>query len=188
MDGGFMVNCYKLKLQNYKSYPLNIEKMTNILIKDLIQQLKDIENADLWIDENFEKKLLQVDEQTAFERPIPDIHSVAEIISHLTEWRKEAFSRLKGNPRGLEMTDAANWRSNEDLKVKGWENLLKEFYTSQQQIISFLEEKDDDYLYSPYLFAQPSFPHNFQYLVTGLIHHDFYHLGQIGITIKFLKK
>ncbi len=29
--------------------------MSTILIKDIIQQLKDVEHADLWIDENFEK-------------------------------------------------------------------------------------------------------------------------------------
>ncbi|REC72028.1 hypothetical protein DRF60_20400 [Chryseobacterium elymi] len=78
----------------------------------------------LWIDENFEKKLLKVNDETAFERPIDSMHSVAEIVSHLTEWRKEVFSRLKGNPIGLEMSGAANWRSNEELKQMGWKNLL----------------------------------------------------------------
>ncbi len=29
--------------------------MEDILIKDIIQQLRDVETADLWIDENFEK-------------------------------------------------------------------------------------------------------------------------------------
>lgn len=59
------------------------------------------------------------------------MHSVAEIISHLVEWRKEVLSRLQGNPRGLEMTDAANWRGNAELKEKSWKKLLKEFYNSQ---------------------------------------------------------
>ncbi|MEI2272663.1 ClbS/DfsB family four-helix bundle protein [Sphingobacterium sp. ML3W] len=83
--------------------------MDDILIKDHIQQLKDVETADLWIDENFEKKLSQVDGTTAFERPIPAMHSIAELVSHLIEWRREVLSRLKGNQRGLDMSDAANW-------------------------------------------------------------------------------
>lgn len=162
--------------------------MGNILIKDMIQQLKDVENADLWIDENFEKKFSQINDKTAFEQPISDMHSVAEIVSHLIEWRKEVLSRLNGNPRGLEMNDTANWRSNEELKEQGWDHLLSDFYSSQQRVISFLEEKDDSYLYASYPFADPSFPHNFKYLATGLIHHDLYHLGQIGIVIKYLNK
>lgn len=161
--------------------------MAKVLINNMIQQLKNIESADLWIDENFDKKLTEVNEMTAFERPLPDMHSIAKLISHLIEWRKEVLSRLNANPRGLEMTDSANWRTNSELAKKGWDNLLKEFYTSQQSVIYFLEGKDDEFLAAPYPYAGPSFPHDHKYLVTGLIHHDLYHLGQMGITIKFLK-
>ncbi len=54
--------------------------MSTILIKDIIQQLKDVEHADLWIDENFEKKLATVTESSVYERPIPEMHSVAELM------------------------------------------------------------------------------------------------------------
>ncbi|MFN1215615.1 DinB family protein [Chryseobacterium kwangjuense] len=161
--------------------------MDNTLIKNLIQQLQDVENADLWIDENFNKKLALVTKQTAFIRPINNMHSVGEIISHLVEWRKEVLSRLNGNPRGLEMTDALNWRHNDELEVDGWTNLLANFRKSQNDLINFLDQKDDFYLYSKYPHADPTFPHDYLYLVNGLIHHDFYHLGQIGIAIKYLQ-
>ncbi|MGA6119111.1 DinB family protein [Sphingobacterium anhuiense] len=161
--------------------------MEKVLITNMMQQLRDIESADLWIDENFEKKLTEVNEMTAFERPLPDMHSIAELMSHLIEWRKEVLSRLHGNPRGLKMTDAANWRTNTELAKKGWKNMLQEFHGTKQSIIYFLEGKDDVFLSTPYPYAGPAFPHDYQYLVTGLIHHDLYHLGQMGITIKFLK-
>ncbi len=166
----------------------NDKIMQDILIKDIVQQLKDVENGDLWIDENFAKKLSLANEDNAFKRPLPDMHSVAELVSHLIEWRREVLSRLNGNPRGLEMSDTANWRSNDALKTKGWEDLLNDFRNTQQQLISFLEAKDDAFLDSPYPSADPSLTHNFRYLVTGLIHHDMYHMGQLGITIKFLNK
>lgn len=75
--------------------------MEKVLITNMMQQLRDIESADLWIDENFEKKLTEVNEMTAFERPLPDMHSIAELMSHLIEWRKEVLSRLQGNPVDL---------------------------------------------------------------------------------------
>lgn len=162
--------------------------MENILIKDIIQQLKNVETANLWIDENFEKKLSQVNETTAFERPIPEMHSIAELVSHLIEWRKEVLGRLNGNPRGLKMTDEANWRTNQELKGLGWKSLLEDFHTTQQDVISFLDTKDDSFLNSLCPHADPSFPYTFKYLVTGLLHHDMYHLGQMGITIKYLEK
>lgn len=161
--------------------------MNNVLVKDIIQQLRDVEQADLWLDENFEKKLAAVSPITAFERPIPDMHSIAELMSHLIEWRREVLSRLNGNPRGLEMSEAANWRSNAALQAQGWDKLLADFYASQQQVITFLEDKDDAFLASPYRHADPSFPYDNKYLLMGLIHHDFYHLGQMGMTVKYLK-
>ncbi|PUV25260.1 DinB family protein [Sphingobacterium athyrii] len=171
----------------HKKKDLKLSMMKDILIRDIKQQLRDVEAADLWIDENFEKKLSQVDDTTAFERPIPEMHSMAELASHLIEWRREVLSRLKGNPRGLEMSDAANWRNNNELRKRGWESLMQDLHTAQQDIISFLEGKDDTFLQTTYPHAVPSFPHDYKYLLTGLIHHDMYHLGQMGITIKFLK-
>lgn len=162
--------------------------MEKILINDIIQQLKDVQTADLWIDENFEKKLTQVNSTTAFDRPIPQMHSIAELASHLIEWRREVLNRLRGNPQGLEMSDAANWRTNEELKIRGWEMLLSDFQATQQNIITFLEGKDDTFLHTAYLHANPTLPHDYKYLLTGLIHHDLYHMGQMGITIKFLKE
>ncbi|WP_282636904.1 DinB family protein [Sphingobacterium thalpophilum] len=162
--------------------------MDNVIIRDIIQQLRDVENANLWIDENFEKKLSQVNGETAFVRPISDLHSIAEITSHLIEWRKEVLSRLKGNPRGLEINDGANWRTNEELQQRRWENILNDFHATQLQLIAFLESKDDAYLCTSYPHADTTFPHDYKYMVTGLLHHDLYHLGQMGIVIKFLNQ
>lgn len=157
--------------------------MNNILINDIIRQLREVMDADIWLDENFDKKLSQVKENEVFTRPIPEIHSVAELISHLHEWRLETISRLKGNKQGFVEDDPRNWRTNDELKTVGWENLKRNFYESQQQLIDFLAIKDDDYLEEKYA----HYAYNYKYLAQGMIHHDMYHLGQLGITIKMLK-
>ncbi len=118
--------------------------MSSILINDYIQQLQDIMNADIWLDENFDKKLSQVSEEDVFTRPIPELHSVAELISHLHEWRLETISRLKGNKQGFVENDPRDWRTNDELKAIGWENLKRNFYESQQQLTDFLKQKDDN--------------------------------------------
>lgn len=67
------------------------------------------------------------------------------------------------------------------LQKKGWENLKAEFYQSQKELIELIEVENDDFLEKEY-----SSGYSFKYLLEGLIHHDLYHLGQIGIVIKFL--
>lgn len=157
--------------------------MGTILVDDIIKQLRDVENADLWLDENFEKKLAAVGEAEAFVRPLPDLHSVAELLSHLIVWRRVNISRINGNTVNMPVEHPDNWKTNNQLKPIGWENLRKDFYKSQQEVIALLDGKDDAWLGT----ISTHYGKDFQYLLQGLIHHDFYHLGQLGITIKYLR-
>ncbi len=156
--------------------------MNNKLIHNIAQQLNDIMDQENWLDENFQKKIGELTEEQAFKRPLPELHSVAEIISHLLVWREESIRKLQGKEAQLSMDSPENWRSNEELKAIGWNNLKNDFFQSQQELIQWIEDETDDYLENVYLDG-----YKFKYLIEGLIHHDLYHLGQVGITIKFLK-
>ena len=157
--------------------------MVTILIKDIIQQFNDLDNGDLWLDENFSRKLSQIDEENAFTRPLPDMHSPAELLSHLIVWRKVNIRRMNGETVTLENDDLADWKTNDDLRPGGWEMLKKEFYQSKQDVINMLEGKDDSYLNT----VSTHYKKDFKYLLQGLVHHDVYHLGQLGIVIKYLQ-
>ena len=155
--------------------------MENKLIKNIIQQFQDIQNQEIWLDENFEKKIEGISEKQAFQQPLPELHSVAELISHLLEWRKESILRLNGQDAKLTVESPENWRTNEELKLIGWEKLKSDFYNSWKELTKLIESQPDDYLKN-----KSKDGYEFKYLIEGLIHHDLYHLGQIGITIKFL--
>lgn len=156
--------------------------MDNILIKNIAKQLRDIQEQENWLDENFKKKIDQLPEDQAFIRPVPEMHSVAELISHLLEWRKESIRKLTGKTPVLSMESPENWRTNEELEKTGWHKLKSDFYESQEELIRMIENESDEYLKNTYMDG-----YKFHYLLEGLIHHDLYHLGQIGITVKFLK-
>lgn len=156
--------------------------MRTTIIQNLIRQLMEVENGDLWLDENFEKKLQHVTESNAFVRPIAGLHSVAEILSHLIIWRRINIRRMNGEKVDIPVTHPDNWKTNEELRHLGWEPILKDFYASQQDVISLLDGKDDKYLET----VSTHHGKDFKYLVEGLVHHDFYHLGQLGLTIKYL--
>jgi len=158
--------------------------MLTTLINDITQQLNDLDNGDLWLDENFAKKLEQVNEMNAFTRPLPDLHSPAELLSHLIVWRRINIKRLNGETVRLQVDDPINWKANEELRPNGWEALKKEFYQSKQEVIDMLSGKDDSYLHT----ISTHYGKDFRYLLQGLVHHDVYHLGQLGISIKYLKK
>lgn len=157
--------------------------MENKLINNYIQQLKDTLDGSNWLDESFKKKLEKVNEANAFTKPIPEVHSIAELVAHILIWRVEGIKKLQGIKSEVTMDSPENWRSNEELKKMGWERLKTDLFKSQLELVDLIADKTDDYLeendYAP--------GYSYQYLVEGLIHHDIYHLGQIGITLKLME-
>lgn len=158
--------------------------METTLIEDMIRQLNDLHDGDVWLDETFAKKFRQINETEAFTRPLPDLHSPAELISHLIVWRRAVPGRLKGRVVQLELDDPSNWKTNDELRPAGWETLKKELHQSKQEIIDILNGKDDTYLET----ISADCGKDFRYFLQGLIHHDLYHMGQLGISIKYLKR
>jgi uncharacterized damage-inducible protein DinB len=171
---------FTLRQFRYKSKPFI---MNNVLIKNIVKQLQDVQDGDLWLDETFAKKIDLLTEEQALTRPIPEMHSVAEIISHLLEWRKGCMLKLQDKKSSLTVESPEDWKSNDELKKIGWKKLKEDFYASQYHLIRFIEVKDDSFLIQKYLDTADTF----QYFLEGMIHHDFYHLGQIGIVVKLLK-
>src|SRR5699024_5626045 len=125
-----------------------------------------------------------INEENAFIRPIPELHSVAELLGHLLTWRVEGLKKLQGQKSKITGQSAENWRTNDELKQIGWKKLKADLNSTQNQLISLLDNKSDDFLtkndYVP--------GYSYQYLVDGWIHHDIYHLGQIGLSVKLLQK
>ena len=62
--------------------------MNQTLIDNYLKQLSEIHDGEHWIDETFKKKIAPLTDAEAFAKPHSNIHSVAELISHLAEWRK----------------------------------------------------------------------------------------------------
>jgi uncharacterized damage-inducible protein DinB len=155
--------------------------MSHVLLKNIIRQLREIETGSLWFDQCFKDKIDTLPDADAFTRPLPTVHSVAEHVSHIIEWRKECLLRFSGQRTEL-MHSPDDWKDNVELKQIGWANLKNQLYESTVTLINALQDKDDTYLETMFLDTG----YNFHYLIEGIIQHDLYHLGQIGITIKLL--
>ncbi|TDQ27523.1 DinB family protein [Tenacibaculum caenipelagi] len=158
--------------------------MNNKLITNVISQLKNNLDGNNWLDENFKKKLKTVTETNAFIRPIPEVHSIAELVAHILIWRVEGIKKLQGIKSKVTMDSPENWRTNDELKKIGWKKLKEELFNSQTALIKLLEDKSDDFLED----NDYASGYSYKYLVDGLIHHDIYHMGQIGTTLKLLNK
>lgn len=156
------------------------------IIEYIIQQLKEICAGKPWMGSSFASKLADVDEDLVFERPLENLHSVAEIISHLTFWRREALLKIKTG-QGSKTDDAPeNWLPNDILRLKGWGQIQKEYNDTLSELIALLKGKEDVFLSQTYYDTDFKGNYPYSFLINGMLHHDVYHLGQLGIIIKLL--
>ncbi len=159
-----------------------------VLIRELINQMCEVQNRKLWMGENYERKLEEITEGNPFKRPLDNLHSVAEIISHLTCWRKETLIKLRTGSGKITDGAGENWLGNENLVKLGWPTLLDEYRKSLIEIIDFLEDKEDDFLNTKYYDTDFQGNYEYRFVLNGMLHHDIHHLGQIGIIIKLLNE
>ena len=131
-----------------------------------------------WIDETFAKKFERVNEENAFLQPLPGVHSVAQLVSHLVEWQLSIFNIWKGGRRTVTMESGLNWLDNPALQTHGWAALKGRFTQVQEEMILFLSAQDDDFLEK--IDAEG---HTNKYYLEGIIDHNMYHLGQIGLVL-----
>lgn len=158
------------------------------LIENIIQQYQEVQNGKLWIGSTFTSKLNQINENLVFTRPIVGLHSIAEIISHLTLWRKETILKIQTGEGSKTDDCEENWLANDKLETLGWKHIKSEYDNTLTELIDLLNSKEDSFLNE--LYYDTDFKDNYKYsfVIYGMLHHDLYHLGQLGIIIKYLKE
>lgn len=152
------------------------------MIKNLIKQIESLEKGPLWIYETYTSKLTPINEENAFTRPSNTLNSVAEIIDHVIFWRSSSIAKL--NQREIAIKD---WTDLNQLQQKGWDTILKEFQQSTKDLVAVLKDQPDSFLSEAYYDSDYKEEFTKQFLIEGVIQHDLYHLGQLGIIITQLQ-
>ncbi len=150
-------------------------------------QMRELANGEPWQDSTYEGKLAGLSAETAFRQPIPGIHSVAEILSHVRWWRHAILHRLQGGTTSkLSMTSPENWLSLENLQQEGWENIKADADQVRDEIIQLIENQTDDFLDRVFANVEGK-DYDMRYLVQGVLQHDNYHLGQMALVLRILE-
>lgn len=154
------------------------------MLSHLIEQFHCIYNGSPWYGDSLLQKLEKVDAEAVFTTPAPGLHSVAQQVAHILSWRRVLAERLKGNAGyQVKINSASDWPSHADLQAKGWDAILAELAENQQEIIQLLSAETDDLL--DRLFDGKR---TFRMLMEGILQHDIYHIGQIGLVLTLINE
>ena len=157
-----------------------------LLIQQICEQLEAVQNEKLWIGCSFDSLLSKVEVSRVFERPTPHLHSIAEMVSHLTLWRQETLLKIKTGEGSKTDDCEENWMSLEKLKIKGWTAIKAEYDQTLMELLALLQHKEDAFLEQTYYDTDFKGQYPYKFVLWGMLHHDLYHLGQLGIIVKHL--
>ncbi|HKI78340.1 MAG TPA: DinB family protein [Ignavibacteriaceae bacterium] len=152
-------------------------------IKEIINKYDNVYKGNPWYGTSIIKILNKVDPATVFLKADKHSHSIAELLAHIIGWRENGLNNLIGKSGDkIKQKETFNWKRFNKNEKTAWKSLLRALDKNQKDIISFLRNKNDGYL----LGIVPGRKFNMEFLIDGIIQHDIYHLGQIGILNKIL--
>jgi hypothetical protein len=160
----------------------------NVLIKNYISQFKEIQNGQPWVGNSFRNILKNINDGNGFTQPLKGMHRIAEILAHCTVWRNEAALKIETG-QGTKTDDSIeNWLSITVLQNKGWKVIYNSYKSSIEKFVETLSYKEDTFLMTTYYDIDFKKECPYKFLIDGMLHHDLYHLGKLGLIRKFIKE
>ncbi len=149
----------------------------------LREQLKETWNGDPWFGRNGRLLLSEVDENLAFTK-LHNQHSILELVWHMANWKAFAINCLQASgTEDLHYFETHDWRELDHSNKSLWQEGLQKLEETQATLLSILQQLDDAGLEE----NVPERDYNNRKLISGVIQHDIYHLGQIAYIVKALR-
>lgn len=163
--------------------------MTDVTTTDTIETLKAqlelIYNGDPWYGNSIKSVINSVNPELVFNSPGSGMHSIAELVAHMLTYRNFAVNRLQASTdHPPEQEETFNWTKFSPDKKLVWETMRDLLDSNQQNLLTLLGQHNDSILDQ----NVAGKPYSFHYLLTGILQHDLYHLGQIVYVNNLLGK
>jgi uncharacterized damage-inducible protein DinB len=161
----------------------------NTKTQSIIRNLQSILGGEPWFGRAVFPILEEVDEAKVYTnpacpagRPNGTEHSLIELLYHMITWAEFSLKQSESaSPDEIKEVENRDWRKI-DPDIHTWKNGMEQLKKIHEQIISILETKDDAFLSEKV--EQRTF--NYRFMLSGLIQHNIYHLGQIACLKKML--
>jgi uncharacterized damage-inducible protein DinB len=142
-------------------------------------------SGDPWYGSSVLKILEGVDAAMAASRPIADAHSIWELVLHMTAWTRETTRRLKTTTFGTPLE--GDFPPIPEVSVRVWADAIADLREAHAELSRALSESTDALLNRQVGGTQVDalgHPVTLHRTVVGLLQHDAYHAGQIGLLKK----
>ena len=153
-------------------------------IDRLTDSLLQAYDGEPWYGPPIIKVLSDVTAKEAASRPIPGVHSIWELVLHMTAWIGEVEQRLLGGESG----DPAggDWPETPEPSDGAWDEARSLLAAAHHSLVNAFKQFPEDRWNEPMEGTRTS-SLTYERMVEGLVQHNVYHLGQISLLKKQLR-
>jgi uncharacterized damage-inducible protein DinB len=144
----------------------------------LADQLRRAFDGSAWHGPALIELLQDVDAATAAAKPLPEVHSIWELVLHIAVWDSAAGVSLAGKkhqPKGL-----ANFPPVSTPTEAAWRKTIAETRRAHDTLVKTVGSLPDSRLGD----RVPGKRYDFYHMLHGVAQHELYHAGQIAILKK----
>lgn len=154
----------------------------NIECNRIALQLSSTINGEAWYGDSVQEILEGVTAKQAQAHPIPNAHSIWELVCHVNVWVKFALGAIQGTPipQWPEMPKEQDWPPVTSTTDDAWKAVLNSFFSDHLKLVEAIKAFTDERLDA----AVPGRTYNFYRLFQSTTQHATYHAGQIALLKK----
>ncbi|MGH9836565.1 MAG: DinB family protein [Blastocatellia bacterium] len=142
-------------------------------------QLKRAYEGEAWHGPSLRELLDGVTAEQAAARPIPNAHSIWELVNHIIAWERIVKQRLEGEALN-DVPDEMNFPPVTDPSEEAWQATRQSLTESNNSLRESVKRIDDAKLQQ----IVPKTIYTNYFMLHGVIQHDLYHAGQIALLKK----
>lgn len=115
---------------------------------------------------------------TASAKPIPNVHSIWELLLHVAVWDEAALIRLSGSK--CQPTGHANFPPLTKPSEAAWRKAVSDAKRTHDKLVRTVSGLSEERLRD----RVPGKRYNFYHMLHGIAQHELYHAGQMAILKK----
>ena len=148
----------------------------------LADQIRRSFEGNAWHGDSVLEILADVDAKTAAAKPVPNAHSIWELLLHIAAWDDAVRRRAGGE--AVTLKDEQNFPPVKEVSEAAWRQAIESVKQTHNQLIQAVAAFPDSRLMDPVPGKTEKY-HNFFYMFSGIVQHELYHAGQIALLKKF---
>ncbi len=142
-------------------------------------QLKLAHQGPAWHGPSLRELLDGVTAEQAAARPLPDAHSIWELVNHIAAWERIVMRRVQGEVISA-VPDEINFPPVAEPSEAAWQAARAQLDETNRELREAIKQIDDAKLEE----LTPGKEHPLYIELYGALQHDLYHAGQIALLKK----